>query len=83
MKKLIAFLLIMVLLLSLVACGNKLVEESEKTYYGVVTDRAMSVVNEGDRQGKAVLISQLPPTMKIFSFGWQRIVKPTPKLEIK
>jgi hypothetical protein len=55
MKKLIALLLAMVLLLSLVACGNKLVEGSEKTYYGTVTDRAMSVVNEGDRQGRAYI----------------------------
>jgi hypothetical protein len=55
MKKLMALLLAMVLLLSLVACGNKLVEGSEKTYYGTVTDRAMSVVNEGDRQGRAYI----------------------------
>lgn len=55
MKKLIALLLAMVLLLTLVACGNKLVEGSEKTYYGTVTDRAMSVVNEGDRQGRAYI----------------------------
>ena len=55
MKKLIALLLAMVLLLSLVACGNELVDGSEKTYYGTVTDRAMSVVNEGDRQGRAYI----------------------------
>ena len=55
MKKLIALLLIIVMLLSLAACGNKLVEGSEKTYYGVVTDRAMSVVNEDDRQGRAYI----------------------------
>ena len=55
MKKLIALLLATVLLLSLVACGNRLVEGSEKTYYGTVTDRAMSVVNEGDRQGRAYI----------------------------
>ena len=55
MKKLIALLLAMVLLLSLVACGNKLAEGSEKTYYGTVTDRAMIVVNEGDRQGRAYI----------------------------
>ena len=53
MKKLIALVLVLVLLLCLAACGNKLVEGSEKTYYGTVTDRAMSVVNEGDRQGRA------------------------------
>ena len=55
MKKMIALLLAMALLLSLVACGNKLVEGSEKTYYGTVTDRAMSVVNEGDRHGRAYI----------------------------
>ncbi len=55
MKKLITLLLAMVLLLSLVACGNKLAGGSEKTYYGTVTDRAMSVVNEGDRQGRAYI----------------------------
>ena len=55
MKKLIALLLATVLLLSLVACGNRLVKGSEKTYYGTVTDRAMSVVNEGDRQGRAYI----------------------------
>ena len=55
MKRLIVLLLVMSLLLSLVACGNKLVEGSEKTYHGTVTDRAMSVVNEGDRQGRAYI----------------------------
>ena len=55
MKKLIALLLATVLLLSLVACGNRLVEGSEKTYYGTVTDRAMSVVAEGDRHGRAYI----------------------------
>ena len=34
------------------ACSSKLLEGSEKTYYGTVTDRAMSVVNEGDRQSR-------------------------------
>ena len=67
MKKLIALVLVLVLLLCLAACGNKLVEGSEKTYYGTVTDRAMSVVNE--EIAKVAHISQLPPTMKIFSFG--------------
>ena len=47
--------MVLVLLLCLAACGNKLVEGSEKTYYGTVTDRAMSVVNEGDRQGRAYI----------------------------
>ncbi len=55
MKKLIALVLVLVLILCLAACGNKLVEGSEKTYYGTVTDRAMSVVNEGDRQGRAYI----------------------------
>ena len=55
MKKLLALVLVLVLLLCLAACGNKLVEGSEKTYYGTVTDRAMSVVNEGDRQGRAYI----------------------------
>ena len=55
MKKLIALVLVLVLLLCLAACGNKLVEGAEKTYYGTVTDRAMSVVNEGDRQGRAYI----------------------------
>ena len=55
MKKLIALVLVLVLLLCLAACGNKLVEGSEKTYYGTVTDRAMSVVNEGDCQGHAYI----------------------------
>ena len=55
MKKLIALVLVLVLLLCLAPCGNKLVEGSEKTYYGTVTDRAMSVVNEGDRQGRAYI----------------------------
>ncbi len=52
MKKFIIYdstnVLVLVLLLCLAACGNKLVEGSEKTYYGTVTDRAMSVVNEGE-----------------------------------
>ena len=55
MKKLIALALILVCVLSLVGCGTKLVEGSEKTYYGTVTDRAMSVVNEGNRQGRAYI----------------------------
>ena len=47
--------LVMVFLLSLIGCGNKLVEGSERTYHGTVTDRAMSVVNEGDRHGRAYI----------------------------
>ena len=52
MKKIIVFVMVMTVLFNFVACGNKLVEGSEKTYYGTVTDRAMSVVNEGDFQGR-------------------------------
>lgn len=48
MKKFIALLLVLVCVLGLVGCSSKLVEGSEKTYSGTVTDRAMSVVNEGD-----------------------------------
>ena len=55
MRRLIALLLAMVLLLCLAACDNRLVEGSEKTYYGTVTDSAMSVVNEGDLQGRAYI----------------------------
>ena len=55
MKKIIALLLSLVCILCLVACGGKLVEGSEATYYGTVTDCAMSVVNEGDRQGRAYI----------------------------
>ena len=41
----------------LVSCGSsKLIEGSKKTYYGIVTDRAMSVVNEGDREGRPYII---------------------------
>lgn len=43
--------------LTISGCGsNKTVEGSEKTYYGVVTDRAMSVVKEGDRTGRPYII---------------------------
>ena len=55
MKKLIALLLALSLPLGLVACGKNLVEGSEETYSGIVTDRAMSVVNEGDHQGRAYI----------------------------
>ena len=55
MKKIIALLLVVVSVLGLVACSGELVEGSEKTYYGTVTDRAMSVVNEGDRQGRSYI----------------------------
>ncbi len=56
MKKFIALLLVLVCVLGLVGCCSKLVEGSEKTYSGTVTDRAMSVVNEGDRQGRSYII---------------------------
>ena len=55
MKKLIALALVLVCVAGLAGCSGKLVEGSEKTYYGTVTDRAMSVVNEGDRQGRAYI----------------------------
>lgn len=55
MKRLIVLLLAVVLLLSLVACSNRLVEGSEMTYYGTVTDSAMSVVYEGDLQGRSYI----------------------------
>ena len=56
MKKFIALLLVLVCVLGLVGCSSKLVEGSEKTYSGTVTDRAMSVVNDGDRQGRSYII---------------------------
>ena len=57
MKKKIALLLVLICVCGLVGCGSsKLVEGSEKTYYGTVTDRAMSVVNEGDREGRPYII---------------------------
>ena len=55
MKKIIALLLALVCIMCLVACSGKLVEGSEKIYYGTVTDRAMSVVNEGDRKGRTYI----------------------------
>ena len=55
MKKCIALTLVLVCVLSLAGCSNKLVQGSEKTYYGTVADRAMSVGNEGDRQGRAYI----------------------------
>jgi len=57
MKKKIALVLTVICMLALVGCGrSKLVKGSEKTYYGTVTDRAMSVVNEGDREGRPYII---------------------------
>lgn len=55
MKKLMTLALTLLCVFSLVACSGKLVEGSEQTYYGTVTDRAMSVVNEGDRQGRSYI----------------------------
>ena len=54
MRKLIAVALAALFLLGLTACGNS-AEGSERIYYGTVTDRAMSVVHEGDRQGRAYI----------------------------
>lgn len=57
MKKLILYVVCFALLLGLAGCGkDKYVYESEKPYYGIVTDCAMSVVNEGDREGRAYMI---------------------------
>ena len=57
MKKKRALVLAVICMLAMVGCGSsKLVEGSEKTYYGTVTDRAMSVVNEGDREGRPYII---------------------------
>lgn len=57
MKKLTLYGLCFVLLFGLVGCGkDKYVYESEKPYYGIVTDCAMSIVNEGDREGRAYVI---------------------------
>ena len=55
MKKVIISIFTFVCILSLFGCSSRLVEGSEKTYHGTVTDRAMSVVNEGDRQGRAYI----------------------------
>ena len=56
MKKILLLLLVLGCVMCFAACSSKLLECSEKTYYGTVTDRAMSVVNEGDRQGRAYII---------------------------
>lgn len=53
----ICLILVIFCALNLSGCGrNKLVEGSEKTYYGIVTDCGMSVVNEGDREGRPYII---------------------------
>jgi hypothetical protein len=37
----------------MVGCSNdELISGTEKTYYGIVTDRGMSVIYEGDRKGR-------------------------------
>ena len=56
MKRSIVLLLLLVCMLGTVGCRSKLVEGSEKTWSGTVTDRAMSVVNERDRQGRSYII---------------------------
>ena len=56
MKRLTAFILVLAFLLALVGCGSKLVEGSEQTWSGTVTDRGMSVVKEGDRTGRPYLL---------------------------
>lgn len=49
--------LVIIGVLNFSGCGSdKIVEGSEKTYYGIVTDRAMSVVNEGDLVGRPYII---------------------------
>lgn len=55
MKRLAGIFLTMVLLLGLAGCGNSLAVGTEKNYCGTVTDCAMSVVNEGDRGGRAYI----------------------------
>ena len=56
MKKIIAILLLFIYILCFVACSTKLIDGTEKTYSGTVVDRAMGVVTEGDRQGRAYII---------------------------
>ena len=56
MRKFITLLFILFCTVSLFGCGSDLVEGSEQTYTGIVCDRAMSVVNEGDKQGRAYFI---------------------------
>ena len=55
MKKTAALFLILTFAVCLAGCGSKLVEGSQKTYCGVVVDRAMSVDHEGDIRGRAYI----------------------------
>lgn len=55
MKKILVLFSALICILSFAACNGTLVEGSERTYHGTVTDRAMSVVKEGDRQGRAYI----------------------------
>ena len=55
MKKILVLFSALICILSFAACSGNLVEGSGKTYHGTVTDRAMSVVKEGDRQGRAYI----------------------------
>lgn len=55
MKKILVLFFALACILSFAACSRNLVEGSEKTYHGTVTDRAMSVVKEDDRQGRAYI----------------------------
>ena len=56
MKRLIAALLIAICTLSMCGCSEKWAEGTERTYCGTITDRGMSVVKEGDRNGRPYLI---------------------------
>lgn len=57
MKKIVTTLLSILFLLSLAGCNNtELIAGSKKNYFGTVTDRGMSVVNEGDRKGRPYII---------------------------
>lgn len=56
MKKQIVVVLGICCMLFFAGCrAEKLVRGSEGIYYGTVMDRAMSVVNEGDRQGRSYI----------------------------
>ena len=81
MKKLALYVVGFSLLFGLVGCGkNKYVFESEKPYYGIVTDCAMSVVNEGDREGRAYVIISTGVKTPPRSSRWCRAVVVLPFL---